>query len=198
MIVNKKDSQITASSNPKWFSAVLLLLLLGKGIAECNAADINLLPAFSGNQSNIDRMAQAFTLDDLFKDESVDMGESQRTFRQTSSWRGFSQLEFADTVASPKHASKLRLRNELSNLGQLSPNVKWKLSARIDYDAIYDISDFYPRQVRHDQRFELFLRENYLDVSIADFDVRIGRQYIIWGEMVGLFFCRCCICQGYA
>src|SRR5690606_21523921 len=65
---------------------------------------------------------------------------------------------------------------------------KWKLSARVDYDAIYDLSDFYSRQVRRDQRFELFLRENYLDFSIADFDVRVGRQHIVWGEMVGLFF----------
>jgi len=130
----------------------------------------------------------ASTLDDLFENDAADTNEPRQSFRQTSSWRGFSQLEFADTVASPQHASKLRLRTELSNLGHLSPNIKWKLSARLDYDAIHDISDFYPPQVRRDQRLELFLRENYLDVSIADFDVRIGRQHIIWGEMVGLFF----------
>lgn len=134
------------------------------------------------------QIAQASTLDDLFEHDAADTNEPRQSFRQTSSWRGFSQLEFADTVTSPQHASKLRLRTELSNLGHLNPNIKWKLSARLDYDAIYDISDFYPRQVRRDQRLELFLRENYLDVSIADFDVRIGRQHIVWGEMVGLFF----------
>jgi hypothetical protein len=154
------------------------------------STDIILSPSFSVNTVSKKQVAQAFTLEDLFEDDDKDSQVDQpyRDFQQTSSWRGFSQLEFAHTYAEPAHASKLRLRSELSNFGQLSPSVKWKLSARIDYDAIHDISDFFPRQVRQDQRFELFLRENYLDVSAADFDIRIGRQHIIWGEMVGLFF----------
>ncbi len=165
-------------------TGIQLLLLIGLWNAGvCNSSDITPLPS---NKMSSGQVAQAFTLDDLFEDDST--GRSPRAFRQTSSWRGFSQLEFAHTYTNPEHASKLRLRSELSNLGQLSPNVKWKLSARLDYDAIHDISDFYPRQVRQDHRFELFLRENYLDISVADFDVRVGRQHIVWGEMVGLFF----------
>lgn len=166
----------------------LLLMLLG-ATPQCNAAGDAPLPLSLADQTHPIRIAQAGALDDLFAGDNQDSAESsQQRFKQTSSWRGFSQLEFAETIARPKHASKLRLRSELSNLGQLSANVKWKLGARIDYDAIHDLSDFYPHQVRHDQRFELFLRENYLDVSVADFDVRIGRQHIVWGEMVGLFF----------
>ncbi|MDT8363341.1 MAG: DUF1302 family protein [Nitrosomonas sp.] len=135
------------------------------------------------------RLAQNPTLEGLFSDsDPAVINHTDQTFQPTAAWRGFSQLEFAHTYANPEHASKLRLRSELANLGQLSPNIKWKLSARLDYDAIHDISSFYPRDVRRDQHFELFLRENYLDVSAGDFDVRIGRQHIIWGEMVGLFF----------
>jgi len=175
--------------------AVLLfpMLLAGWSGAEVYATG-NVTPLSSKiipslKQAGAIQIAQASTLDDLFVDHDEDTGESgQQSFRQTAAWRGFSQLEFADTVANPGHASKLRLRTELSNLGQLSPNIKWKLSARLDYDAIYDMVDFYPRQVRHDQRLELFLRENYLDVSVADFDIRIGRQHVVWGEMIGLFF----------
>ena len=32
------------------------------------------------------------------------------------------------------------------------------------------------------------LRENYLDVAAGDWDWRLGRQHVVWGEMVGLFF----------
>lgn len=185
------------SSAMKWptqklRSLLLPSLALWSSIAACGSlAGGPRTPVFSPDVVFATHVAQATALDDLFEDVDdggADAGFPQRVFQQTASWRGFSQLEFAHTYAEPAHASKLRLRSELSNLGQLSPNIKWKLSARIDYDAIHDISDFYPRPVRRDHRFELFLRENYLDISVKDFDIRVGRQHIIWGEMVGLFF----------
>lgn len=198
MVIWLKRKRLS-ESNPNLFTgarylkkvAVLfLLLLVWGGDTEVYAATEGSSPQTisSLNQANMVQLAQAATLDDLFADDNTSTNESGQSFRQTASWRGFSQLEFADTITQPKHASKLRLRTELSNLGYLRPSIKWKLSARLDYDAIYDIVDFYPRQVRRDQRLEFFLRENYLDVSVADFDVRIGRQHIVWGEMVGLFF----------
>ena len=168
------------------FSYLILLLLLG---LSCWGE----LHAQTGSMVQVPdspiHVVQTPTLERLFNNSgSVVANQSDRAFQPTAAWRGFSQLEFADTYASPTHASKLRLRSELANLGQLSANIKWKLSARLDYDAVHDISNFYPRDVRRDQRFEFFLRENFLDVSAGDFDVRIGRQHIIWGEMVGLFF----------
>ena len=123
-------------------------------------------------------------LDSLFSDEESDDEE----FPRLSGVRGFSQFELAYTYADPEHFSKARLRTQLSNTGQLNSYIKWKISARFDYDAIYDLSDFYPRSVEKDQRAEFFLRENYLDISAGDFDFRVGRQHIVWGEMVGLFF----------
>lgn len=103
-------------------------------------------------------------------------------------WKGFSQLEIAGTYSGPEHLSKAKLRTELSRTGQFNEHIKWKISGRFDYDAAYDLSNFYPPAVRRDQRYEFFLRENYLDVSAGDFDFRLGRQHVIWGEMVGLFF----------
>ncbi|MGH8763921.1 MAG: DUF1302 family protein [Nitrosospira sp.] len=103
-------------------------------------------------------------------------------------WRGFSQLEIADTYSNPEHFSKAKLRTELSRTGQFNEHIKWKISGRFDYDAAYDVSNFYPPAVRRDQRQEFFLRENYLDISAGNFDFRLGRQHVIWGEMVGLFF----------
>ncbi len=102
--------------------------------------------------------------------------------------RGFLQFELARTTASPDHWSKMRARADLSSQGRLSDNVKWKLGARIDYDAVYDINNFYPQAVQNDQRSAFDLRENYLDVSAGGWDFRFGRQHVVWGEMVGLFF----------
>jgi hypothetical protein len=103
-------------------------------------------------------------------------------------WHGFVRGESAYTYAEPAHWSKMLVRSELDAQGALSERVKYKLGARIDYDFVYDATDFYPRDVRRDQRFNFLLRENYLDAGAGDWDFRLGRQHIVWGEMVGLFF----------
>lgn len=169
---------------------VLLLLGIILNSISASGSGNGPLPASSATNNTLarsDKAGDATSFEDLFEDDSSS-AKSPKHFKQTSAWRGFSQFELADTYTDPEHLSKMRLRTELSNLGQLTKNIKWKLSGRIDYDAIYDISNFYPRSVREDQRFEFLLRENYLDISRGNFDFRIGRQHIIWGEMVGLFF----------
>lgn len=105
-----------------------------------------------------------------------------------SSWKGFVQGEVARTLESPVHWSKMMLRTELGKQGRISDDIKWKLSARVDYDAVYDLYDYYPNEVRKDQRFNFLLRENYLDIGAGDWDYRLGRQHVVWGEVVGLFF----------
>jgi hypothetical protein len=66
--------------------------------------------------------------------------------------------------------------------------VKWKIGGRFDYDAAYDLSSFYAPDVQRDQRYEFTFRENYLDISTGgNWEFRLGRQHVVWGEMVGLF-----------
>lgn len=101
---------------------------------------------------------------------------------------GFAQFELARTMSRPVHWSKMLGRIELGGNGRLADGIKWKLSARADYDAVYTITDHFPAAVADDQRFDVLLRENYLDFSAGDWDFRLGRQHVIWGEMVGLFF----------
>lgn len=103
-------------------------------------------------------------------------------------WQGWLQFGAAYTFASPAHWSQLRARGELAGTGDLGGGVKWKLSARAGYDAVYDGTSFYPPAVRRDQRSELELREAYVDFSRGDWEFRLGKQNIVWGEMVGLFF----------
>ena len=103
-------------------------------------------------------------------------------------WHGFVRGELAYTFAEPVHWSKLLVRGELDGEGALGHGIKYKIGARIDYDFVYDGTNFYPPDVRSDQRFDFLVRENYLDFGAGDWDFRVGRQHIVWGEMVGLFF----------
>lgn len=105
-----------------------------------------------------------------------------------SPWRGYVRGELARTYASPSHWSKMLVSSELDAEGAISSNVKYHLGARFDYDFVYDANDFYPPDVKRDQRANFLLRENYVDVGAGDWDYRFGRQQIVWGEMVGLFF----------
>lgn len=102
--------------------------------------------------------------------------------------KGIVQFELARTTATPDHWSKMRTRADLSSQGTLSDGVKWKLGARFDYNAVFDVNNFYNPDVEKDQRFDAVLRENYLDYSTGNWDFRLGRQNVVWGEMVGLFF----------
>jgi hypothetical protein len=103
-------------------------------------------------------------------------------------FKGFVQNVMAYTYAKPAHWSEMMTRVDLSAQGDLGSNIKWKLGARVDYDATFTFTDFYPQAVADNQRFNVLLRENYLDIGAGDWDFRVGRQQIVWGEMVGLLF----------
>lgn len=102
--------------------------------------------------------------------------------------KGFVQVNLARDYQTPVHWSQMMTRLGLSSQGDLGGGVKWKLGARVDYDAVYDATDFYPNEVRKDQRLNLYLLENYVDIGAGDWDFRLGKQNVVWGEMVGLFF----------
>lgn len=105
-----------------------------------------------------------------------------------SGFTGFFENKTAYTYASPGHWSLSRNLLQLGAKGALSSSTKWLISGWAGYDPVYATTDFYPPAVRNNQTFEIMFRETYLDTSLADWDFRIGRQHIIWGEMVGLFF----------
>lgn len=101
---------------------------------------------------------------------------------------GIVQFDLARTYVGREHWSMARSRAELSATGG-SSGLKWKISGRADADAVFAIdSGYYPDAVRRDQQYEFNLRETYVDFSAGDVDIRLGRQHIVWGEMVGLFF----------
>jgi hypothetical protein len=119
---------------------------------------------------------------DIFSIGEIEEGESSAHFM------GFFQSALAYTKSAPEHLSKFRNTLELAAQGRFTGDVAWKVSGRVAYDAVFDLNDYYPTAVRDDQQLEKSVRETYLDVSAGNWDYRLGRQQIIWGEMVGLFF----------
>lgn len=108
--------------------------------------------------------------------------------RAQSRLTGFYQNELAYAYRDKTHWSKFRNTLELKGTGADAGGVKWTLGGRLVYDPIYDLTDHYPAAVRKDQRLELKVREAYVDLNAGDWEFRLGRQHIVWGEMVGLFF----------
>ena len=100
---------------------------------------------------------------------------------------GFYQNDLAYTYAGDGHWSRFNNMLDVAAQGQTANGMGWKLGGRVNYDPIYDLTDFYPDAVRDDQRFEAMVREAYLDLAAGGLDFRLGRQHIVWGEVVGLF-----------
>ena len=103
-------------------------------------------------------------------------------------WRGFLQTELAYTYGDPAHWSETQGRLMLGTQGHFGTGVQWKASGRFDYNAVHDLSDYYSGSVRHDQQAGFRFGETYMDFTSDGWDWRVGRQHIVWGEMVGLFF----------
>lgn len=101
--------------------------------------------------------------------------------------RGYLQTELAYVYRNPEHWSKTMARLHLGTGGRHEA-VKWRFSARLDYNPVYDLTNHYPKSVRDDDRARLFVQDAYLDFSTGSWDWRVGRQQVVWGEMVGLFF----------
>jgi hypothetical protein len=98
--------------------------------------------------------------------------------------RGFFQSEFAYARPSPARWSKSIGRLELGTQGRLANGIQWKIGGRLDVVGEYD---HYNGWGPGNSRLELSARENYVDFSASDWEIRLGRQHIVWGEMVGMF-----------
>ncbi|WP_228720669.1 DUF1302 family protein [Nitrogeniibacter mangrovi] len=124
-------------------------------------------------------------MDDL--DSLLDV--AQPVAAERSPYFGFVEFSAARAYESPSHWSKLRARGVLGMTGRLGDAAKWKISGRLDADMAPAVeSDIYPTAVERDLRDEFMVREAYVDFAAGGLDYRVGRQHVVWGEMVGLFF----------
>jgi len=101
---------------------------------------------------------------------------------------GIVKQETAARISPPRKFTKLKEELQLIGNGEISKNLNFKMSGRFSYDPVYRYTDTFPVQVRSDQQSQIELRDTYLDYSKGPFDLRLGKQQIVWGEAVGLFF----------
>lgn len=178
----KKESVRSSSIKP----VVCLFLALGAVSAWAESSGTPVI-----HKSSI-LLAANESRESLFGDDDeapkADAKADTKTSSSSGGIKGFLQFEMARAYQPPEHWSKMLTRADLSSQGTLGNGIKWKLGGRVDYDAVFSINDHYPSPVAKDQRFNLTLRENYLDIGAGDLDFRLGKQNVVWGEMVGLFF----------
>lgn len=125
------------------------------------------------------------TMDELFGEKPSEAGKGI----WSGIISGFYQNSLAYTYPAPGHFSQFKNTLDVSTDGQFSDRVSWKAGGRFVYDAIYDLSDFYPPAVKSNQGAYAWFMETYVNVDAGDWELRLGRQNIIWGEVVGgLFF----------
>lgn len=101
--------------------------------------------------------------------------------------RGRLAEEFAYRLHDPGDVSKLKTLGWLDGKYTLSESANVRVGVRGWYDAVFQATDRYPRNVERDQETDFSLREAILSVSRGDLDVRVGRQQIVWGEALSTF-----------
>jgi hypothetical protein len=159
------------------------------GPAERAESSLDSLPSESAAPATQATAADT-DLDSLSKEELFGVPKANGSDKDETrriEWRGFVQNETAYTYADPAHWSRGVVRTQLSTQGG-EGRLKWKATVRVDVDPVYYGTEFYTQAVREDQRLDFFLRETYIDTSVGGLELRLGKQNIVWGEMVGLFF----------
>jgi len=101
--------------------------------------------------------------------------------------RGRVAEEFAYRLHDPGDVSKLKTLGWLEGKYTFSEWANLRVATRGYYDAVFAATDRYPDNVVRNQEKELELREGILSLSYGDFDVRLGRQQIVWGEAISTF-----------
>ena len=134
--------------------------------------------------------------DELFEDEKpqetaasgMANAEPQTTAAPSVKVSGFVQNVLGYTYSDPDHLSKFNIHSKVKLNGRFNQRVKWQIGGDLRYDPNYDFNNFYSDRVRHNQTVVGYVDETFIDIDADAWDFRLGRQHIIWGEMVGLFF----------
>ncbi|MBF0485645.1 MAG: hypothetical protein HQL16_03920 [Candidatus Omnitrophica bacterium] len=96
--------------------------------------------------------------------------------------------ETASRLSGDKKLTSIRNEMLLGVTGAISNDISFKVSGRAYYDTVYNWTHNFNPEVKKDQQKELELRDTYLDYSNGPWDFRLGKQQIVWGDAVALFF----------
>ena len=101
---------------------------------------------------------------------------------------GFVQNELGYAYANAAHFSKFKTLSKVRISGRFNDKVSWQLGGHLQYDPVFQFENHYSDRVEDDQQVDGYVDETFIDIDAGAWDIRLGRQHIVWGEMVGLFF----------
>ncbi len=116
---------------------------------------------------------------------------------------GYLKNETAYRFREPRSFTKIRNIIFLDINYPVNKNVEFTASAWAYYDLVYDLFDYdvITARAERDRKQPLnfiegldeekdspqaAVRELYLDLFLGDFDIRVGKQFVIWGVMTGI------------
>ncbi|MEQ8232681.1 MAG: DUF1302 family protein [Gammaproteobacteria bacterium] len=138
---------------------------------------------------SVDSVESSGSVDDLFGDAPEDFAADAVAASSGVSFSGFVQNELAYGYTGPDpHFQHFLTRAKLYLKGRLNSRVSWQVGGHVQYNPVYDFETFYPDRVDRDQKVDGWIDETFLDIGAGKWEFRLGRQHIVWGEMVGLFF----------
>ena len=123
----------------------------------------------------------------------ADSSESEPTFSfreilRQATIHGVLSQQIAYRIDRPRKFHQFKHRASVSESVPLGEALKFKSTQWLTYDGVFGLTNNFPDTVEADQGLEFDLRETYLDYSRGPLDVRVGKQTIVWGDAVGLFF----------
>lgn len=124
----------------------------------------------------------------------------ENTFLQNPKLNGYVKNETALRIRNPVAFSKIRNILFLEGTADLRTNVHFYVSGWTWYNAAYLFADydtinppndpnlplpFLFQRDRKDDRFRAAFREAYFDLSFEKLDFRIGKQIVVWEQLLG-------------
>ena len=101
---------------------------------------------------------------------------------------GFLHSQLAYTYGGTGHWSLFQNMAQVSASGRTDGGIGWKVGARAQVDPVYAGNDYFPGEVRDNQKHDAWVWESYLDFATGPVEWRVGRQHIVWGEVVAFYF----------
>ena len=101
---------------------------------------------------------------------------------------GFVQQELGYIYSGDEHFNKFKQIGKFSARGALADGVRWQAGLHLVFDPVFAFEDYFADRVEDNYQFYGWVDETYADFGRGNWEFRLGRQQIIWGETVGLFF----------
>ncbi len=118
-------------------------------------------------------------------------------------WSGYLKNETAFRFQEPRSYTKIRNIAYLKGFAPTSDRLSFTAVGRYYYDLVYDLFDYDTIAARSERDIDqplafveglpqekdsniLELREFYVDITTDNADIRIGKQFVIWGVLTGI------------